>query len=355
MEKSEDWVVRDGNEMDQEKVLSLRKIVFGEMEVDKLDPKFWKWEFTEGADGKALIYIIEDGDRVVGHFADLPRRFFVNGEVVHGTVSIDLMVHPDYRRKGFFFRMGGYAAQCVQKENGHFMISFPIREETIDGFKKLGWNVISKLPVLVYPIRFQGILHRYLHSHFLSLILGGIARGLYSLVVRPNVGGKTGGIELEEVTQLDDQFNQFWQKALFHHPLMGVRDQPYLRWRYLQHPTRSYTLYRAMRGDEMVGYMILRKVDLLKFKSMVIVDLLALDNDILAALIRKGIEYSRNQGTDLLGFMLPKRHNYYQILRRMGFLPSLKTFLLMIYPIQEKKALLQSQNWYVNWGDTDVI
>ncbi len=42
MEKSQDWVVRDGNEMDQEKVLSLRKIVFGEMEVDKLDPKFWK-------------------------------------------------------------------------------------------------------------------------------------------------------------------------------------------------------------------------------------------------------------------------------------------------------------------------
>ena len=55
---------------------------------------------------------------------------------------------------------------------------------------------------------------------------------------------------------------------------MGVRDRTFLNWRYLKNPARTYTLYRALENGEMIGYLILRKVDLLQFNSAVIVDLL---------------------------------------------------------------------------------
>jgi GNAT superfamily N-acetyltransferase len=355
MEKSRNGIVREGDERDLKGILSLRKIVFGEMEKDKLDPRFWRWEFMEGPDGKAFIYIIEDEERVVGHFADIPRQFSVNGEAVLGTISVDLMVHPDFRRKGFFFNMGRYAAQYVQSQNGLFMASFPIRSETINGFKKLGWKVASKLPVLVYPIQFQGIIRRYLRSSFVSFLIGGIMRFFHSLIFSGRVGKGFEGIHIDQVAQLDDQFDQFCQKAPLLHPIMGVRNQIFFKWRYLQHPTRTYLIYRAMKGEEMRGYIVLRRVDLLKFNSVVIVDLLALDEDALTALVKKGIVYSQSQGVDLLGCMLPKGHDYEKILKRKGFLPSLKTFLLMVYPYDKGEQLLSSKNWYVNWGDTDVI
>jgi hypothetical protein len=82
---------------------------------------------------------------------------------------------------------------------------------------------------------------------------------------------------------------------------------------------------------------------------------LALDEAALSALVKRGIQHSRKEGADLLGFMVPQGHLYYKILRKMGFLPSFKKFLFMVYPNSDKEMILSPEKWYVNWGDTDVI
>ena len=349
------WKVRDGDDRDMKEILSLRGDVFGEMEKDKLDPRFWRWEFMEGPGGKALIYVVEEENKIVGHFSDLPRQFSLHGKVVCGTLSVDLMVHSDYRRKGIFQAMGKYAIQRVKSESGLFMMSYPIRQETIQGFKKIGWEEVVELPVLVYPIRFSGIVNRYLHFPPLSLFAGGVARFFYLLLYGIKKRKRIGAVEIEETDLLDDQFDGFWQKALSLYPMMGIRNRNYLTWRYLRHPTRNYTIFRAKKSGEMQGYIVLRKAELLNFNSAVIVDLLALDEVTLTALVEKGIKHSRQEGADLLGFMVPKMHLYYNILRGMGFLHSFKTFLLMIYSHEKEMGLFDPKAWYVNWGDTDVI
>jgi GNAT superfamily N-acetyltransferase len=350
-----DWKVRDGGEGDAERILSLRKLVFGDQEKDKLDPKFWKWEFLAGPDGKAFLYLAEDGERLAGHFADIPRCFSLRGEVVRGTLSLDLMVHPDYRRKGIFAEMGQYAARRVKAEKGLFMTAFPIRRETIGGLLKIGWEVVGPLPVLVYPLRFGGIVNRYLHSSPLSSLVGGIARLGYRLLWEHRGKETPQGIELEEVTQLDGSFDRFWERAKRLYPVMGIRDRAFLNWRYFLNPTRKYTLYRAREKGEMTGYLILRKVTLLQFNSSVIVDLLALDEKTMKGLVTRGIEQGLREGADLLGCMIPKGHPYHRMLRDLGFLPSFKTFLFMVYRLARERVPLAPEAWYVNWGDTDVI
>jgi len=349
------WKVRDGDEKDMEEILSLRKIVFGEMEKDKLDENFWKWEFEEGPDGKALIYIVEDGDKIIGHFADIPRLFSVQGETVLGTSSVDLMVHPDYRQKGIFDAMARFGVQQVKQRRGLFMMGFAIRRESISGLKKIGWREIDKLPVLVYPIRFRGILNRYLHFPLLSLLLGGGVRFIYLLLYGLRRKKKSEGIEIQEIDTFDESFDHFWQEVSSLYSVMGVRNRNYLTWRFLQHPTRNYTVYRAKKSGEMKGYMVMRKVDLLNFDSAVIVDLLALDEETLSALVEKGIQHSRQEGNDLLGMMVPQRHLYNKLLRRKGFVPSPKSFHLIIYPQSDREVLFSPESWYVNWGDNDVI
>jgi GNAT superfamily N-acetyltransferase len=355
MDEIRHWKVRDGNKMDMEGILSLRGVVFRQEEKDKLDPRFWGWEFLEGPDGQGWIYIVEDGSKIVGHFADIPRSFSVQGEPILGTLSLDLMVHPDYWRRGIFEALGRYGIERVRKENGRFLIAFPIRQETIHGLKKIGWKEVVKLPVLVYPIRFSGIINRYLHFPLLSLVAGGVVRFLYVLCYRLKRRNGMEKIEIEEMGSLDDQFDHFWQEALSLYPIIGVRNRNYLTWRYLQHPTRTYTIYRAKKSGEMKGYIVLRKVDLLNFNSAVIVDLLALDEVTLTALVERGIQHSRQKGTDLLAFMVPRGHPYDKILRKRGFLPSPKTFQFMVYFHSKREIFNSPENWYVNWGDTDVI
>ncbi len=349
------WKIRDGNEKDMEEILSLRRDAFGETEKDKLDPRFWQWEFMEGPDGRAFIYIVEDRNKMVGHFADIPRRFSVQGEVVLGTLSLDLMVHHDYWRKGIFQAMGKYGAQKVKQENGLLLTAFPIRLETILGLKKIGWKEVVKLPVLVYPIRFSGILNRYIHFPPLSFLAGEVARFFYLLFFGWKKRRELEEIEIERVDKLDDQFDGFWQKALSLFPIIGIRNRNYLTWRYLLHPTRNYTIYQAKQNGEMKGYIVLRKVELLTFNSSVIVDLLAMDEGTLLTLVERGIQHSRQEGADLLGFMVPQGHPYYKILRKKGFLRSPKIFQFMLYPHSDRKIFLSPEKWYVTWGDTDVI
>lgn len=349
------WKVRDGSKKDLKGILSLREMVFGEVERDKLEERFWRWEFEEGPEGQGFLYIAEDGERIIGHFADLPRRFSVQGKIVLGTLSLDLMVHPDYWRRGIFAAMGKYGAQRVKREQGLFMTAFPIRLETIQGLKKIGWKGVAKLPVLVYPIKFTGIVKRYLRFPPLSFLVGGVARLFYFILFGWRKKGKRNGVEVRKVNELDERFDLLWEKAISLHPIAGVRDRRYLTWRYLQHPTRTYEIYGAFEKEEIKGYIVLRKVDLLNFNSAVIVDLLALDEATLIALFEEGIQYSRQAGADLLGFMVPQNHLYYHIPRRRGFLPSFKTFLFMIYSHSDQEIFLSPEKWYVTWGDTDVI
>ena len=235
------------------------------------------------------------------------------------------------------------------------MTAYSIRVESLNSLLKTGWKEVVRLPVLVFPIRFYGIINHTLHLKLVSLLVAAVARCFYFFLFGWRKKKKRDGVEIKRVHELDEQFDLFWEKAISLYPIMGVRDRKYLNWRYLKHPTRNYAIYRAFWKEEMKGYIVLRKVELLDFNSSVIVDLLALDGEILHELVEKGIEHSMREGTDLLGFMVPRPHPYYQSLRRKGFLPSLKTFHFLVYSHGKEERLFDPKGWYVTWGDTDVI
>lgn len=355
MQRGQNWTTREGNEGDREGILSLRKVVFGETEKDKLDPRFWRWQIKENPDGIGWIYLVEDRDKIIGHLADLPKRFSVEGRLVLGTLTHDMMVHPDYRRKGVSTATARLGIRKVEKEKGQFMTAYSVRVESLNSLLKVGWKEVVELPVLVFPIRFQGIVNRYVHLKLMSLLIGGIARFFYSIHSGWRKKKKMSGVEIKRVGELDEQFDVFWEKAISLYPIMGVRDRNYLIWRYLQHPTRNYTIFRAMKNGEMKGYIVLRKVELLKLNSAVIVDLLALDDETVSELVAHGIEHTRREEADLLGFMVPKPHPYYRSLRKKGFLQSLKVFHFLVYSHWEEEILFNPKGWYLTWGDTDVI
>jgi len=354
-EEMQHWKVRDGNEKDREGIFSLRNLVFGDVEKDKLDPRFWDWQIKENPDGTGWIYLAEEGGEIIGHLADLPKGFQVQGKAVLGTLTHDMMVHPDYRRKGISAATAEYAIHRVEREKGLFMTAYSIREESLNSLLKAGWKEVMRLPILVFPIRFHGIVHRYLRVQSLSLLIGGVMRCFYFLLFELRRKRKTEGAAMERVYEWDETYDLFWERAKSVHPIMGNRSRSYLTWRYLRHPTREYVIYRALQKGEMKGYIVLRKVDLLKFNSAVIVDLLALDDHTLSELVETGIEHSRQEGADLLGFMVPKTHPYGRSLRREGFLPSSKAFHFLVYSYRNEPILFDPRKWYLTWGDTDVI
>lgn len=346
-------VIEEGGEREREAILNLRRIVFKEEEVDKQSAEFWNWQFLKNPDGEGLIYLLKKGDQVVGHFADTPKRFVVDGKEVLGTLSVDMMVHPEHRG-GMFFRLGQYAVDRTRSLGYAFLTCYPIRKQSIYCLQKIGWKGFFGLPVLVYPLRFSGILKRYLKLMPLAWLFGGMARILYTLGFKGRREDREKGVVIREMKEVDEAYDRFWEKASTLNPVMGVRDRRFITWRYLQHPTRAYTIYRAFREEKMEGYIILRKVDLLGFNSAVIVDLLAQDETVLKVLVDHSIDFGLTRGADLLGCIVPRPHRYYQVLREKGFIPSFKSFLFMVYA-HATAINLSPEGWYVTWGDSDVI
>jgi hypothetical protein len=162
-----------------------------------------------------------------------------------------MMVHPDYRRKGISAATAEYAIQRVEREKGMFMTAYSIREESLNSLLKVGWKEVMRLPILVFPIRFHGIVNRYLHFQFLSLLIGGVMRFFYFFLFRlrkKNRRSRDG-----RVYEWDETYDLFWEGKTVH-PIVEISRTVDLALSSASY--REYVIYRALQKGEMKGYIV---------------------------------------------------------------------------------------------------
>lgn len=133
--------LREGTQRDRDAILALRRRAFPDVDVEKQQPAFWDWQFRDGR-----MFVAEDGERVVGHFGFVPRRFTI-GDALLG---VDAMVDPDARRGGVFTRLAQFAIARVRNDVP-FAIAWQIRPAVLEGMLRAGWRAILSAPVLLRP------------------------------------------------------------------------------------------------------------------------------------------------------------------------------------------------------------
>lgn len=133
--------MREASAADREAILALRRRAFPDDDREKQEPAFWDWEFRSGR-----MFIALDGDRVIGHFGFVPRRFTI-GDALLG---VDAMVDPDARRGGVFTRLARFAIDGVRNDVP-FVIAWQIRHAVLEGMLRAGWRAILSAPVLLRP------------------------------------------------------------------------------------------------------------------------------------------------------------------------------------------------------------
>ena len=142
---------------------------------------------------------------------------------------------------------------------------------------------------------------------------------------------------------------------------MGIRDRRYLNWRYTTHPYHSYRVLAAEQNNGIVGYIVARTAKLLGLNSGIIVDLLAHPDFMGCAdsLLRAAIaSFERDTQLDLVAAMMTKRGSYTTALQRHGFIRTPQVFWFILHLDDQRTPqgpLTSEENWYLTWGDTDVI
>jgi GNAT superfamily N-acetyltransferase len=291
---------REATAADRAAILGLRARCFGDVDPEKLEPRFWDWEFA-----RARLFVGETSDGAPAtHLAllDLPHR--LDGRVVPGALAVDAMTSPDARGQGAFTGVVRYATAA----SAHTVATaYQIRGAVLGAMLRGGWTPAARVPVLVRP----------------------------ALTLRR-----------ETAVEVADRTDVEWMSELATADGCVGRTPDFLTWRFFDNPSWRYRI-SIVHGE---AYLVTRLTRLKGFDTLAIVDLAFRDRKAARALLRNAIAHARAQSCTVLAALVSRAHPAFPMLLRAGFLPGPHWFRLLVHPPEHA-----ARTWRVMWADTDHL
>jgi hypothetical protein len=121
-----------------------------------------------------------------------------------------------------------------------------------------------------------------------------------------------------EVHRFSADFDQFYRRVSQSLAFSLDKTAQWMNWRFIDRPGSPYTVYAAMTGDDMSGYVILKRwQDADGYRKAHIIDLHALDDATLADLIAAAESYAAN--CQELNLWSVQGYPYRGVLESIGF------------------------------------
>ena len=362
---SKTWRARRYEAGDEEEILALRRLVFSEGEEARNSESYWRWEYVDSPAGPATIWLAVADGRVVGHYAVRPVRMQCDGEALAGSVSLDAMTHPDFRRESIFATLGRETYKDVERAGLDLTYIWP-REISMRGtIAKFDWVYMCTLRVVVKPLNLASVVDRVVPNRALAWPakgLGGVlTRRLNKAAeISPHEEG-----QIRWIDRFDGRMDLFWERVSARHRIATVRDSVYLNWRYFHNPGRQYEAVVGETNGSVLGYVVFRCMEHSGLRGGMIVDLGSLPGHggMLAALLSQVEQVFRERQMDLMACLINGDQEYAGILRRQGFrrLPFRLGFKEWYFGCRlnsqglDREFFLRPAHWFLTFGDTDVI
>ena len=349
------WEIRSFRPGDEPAVSRLFRTVFGRTVAEG----YWEWKLRAFSGADENEWIAEADGEIVGHYAVTPVRFKVGDRraiVPHGC---DAMTHPAYRRQGILTALGQRANEVWQRAGAPFQIGFhyggwgSVREG-------LGWRALIRLVWVKHWIRpfasaagklgipgapawiwADRLFHRFVG-------LGHHGSG---------ASADDGGIRLERISHADERLDRLWERLSPNYGVLAVRDQAWVRWRYLEMPGALHQVILATYGDEPVGYVALRVVPEAATARATIVDLFVAPGDVVAAnaLLARAIASAYESGAGSLAALAAPESPVFRRLTQAGFWRARHGYDFSIVPYTSPDPVPPGRDWLVTGAEGDVI
>ncbi len=318
-------------------------------------PDYFRWQFEQSPykrDEGSQIWIYRKDGRVYGQQAGLPVLLKVGDQYYRGSWAIDLMVAPAFRLRG----VGAVLSETYVADND-VTIGIGITDDAFRAFRRAGWLDLGEVPLFVRPLDAVEMLKtrwRPIAGRFIGAVINA---GLRCLAWGWRLRSMAVRIRLKEIDRFDERMDELWHLVSPHYAIIAQRDCGYLNWRYVDHPQKNrYRRFLLSRGDELLGYAVLRLGRRHDVSAGYVVDFLCAPKHIgtlfgacLPVLRRWGaaVAYCSCSGVEAQG-----------CLKWLGFKRRRSGAHMMVRTdsIDEQSAQLISRrdNWFVTAGDSDT-
>lgn len=336
----------------------------------KANQECWEWlnELNPNIEpDRPVTFVLEDEGQIIGAVTLAPAKLMIKGKIYKCHWSMDLMVHPE-RRGG----LTGYrlVKEVIQRSASYIGTGLPIRKTVplwLRAGSKVGVDEVGAFGPLVLPCDCRYVLR---HKTLNPLVTGPL-----NLAFKPALAcyrwfraigaPRNGKIRTRSIDRFDERITRFFERVGPEYPIIVVRDEAYLNWRYTTNPSRSYVkLIAEDEEGDIRGYIVFRaNVIDTGIREGLLVDYLVRRGDeaVMRLLLKEAVRYFRQKRCDVIKTLelhMPDIRSYFL---RMGFLVHpVKPYYLIFYneicPDLPKSFFADQRNWYItrNFADQEI-
>jgi len=330
--------IRKYQERDEEGFQRLDNLV-EEHPWNRRDLANWKWKFKgkNPAGDPLMIYAANDSE-IVGHFAAIPMKYWIDGESVIGSHSAAMMIDPKWQNRGLIKFVADKLIQELEIQGIPFTYGYPNENAYELHIKLLSYEEIAK----------QQFYIKFIDSNN---------------VEKENFG--SGGLTWEKIHKFGAETNDLWEKSKNEYKVIVERKSDYLNWRYLDRPDVPYHIYGVFNGNRLEGYCVLKLYKEEKTLRGHFIDLFTSQNNNVCAsiLIRQGLQFFKKmqasevtvwmQGCSFMRDLLLENGFSEGGFSGAGWDGSTRPMVCRFNCEKEKyQAKLVEKDWYFTMGDT---
>lgn len=332
-------------------------------ENDIANADFLQHQYFENPAGDALMDLAwdEDNSALAGQYVVWPMRFLVGKEEIICAHSLNTLTRKQYRGQGIFTGLAEKTYTRAQKLGYKFCYGTPNPNSHPGFLRKLKFQDIVAVPLFLRPLKPSAAVK----DLFGSSLLGAMASpsNLLFRVKRPTVQSEYQIVQLtHENLELVDAF---WRSVAGKYPIMNIRDQQFVSFRYLDMPRRTYHPFFILKNGVPVAWAVGRVMEVAGMQCGMLADFLFVDGEQDAAnlLISYMLWHLKENGASVAGSLMLQHTQEAKLLKKKGFFRCPKKMEPQPFPLIirafdkkfEEKGILQAENWFFTMGDYDVI
>lgn len=207
----------------------------------------WKLDFPENR--VPNVFVAEHQDRIIFHYAGIPRQFVGPNGPCQAMISVDTMTHPEYRRRGLLTQVGQYTYRAWAEAKVQFVLGLP-NQQWGSRTRALGWQPAGDFKTLIADLNpVQTLLKRWAWGPKAGLNLGKLFAKVFI---------ESRHFQVEPLTEPDDRLDGLWHRLAPDNGWAGRRDNTWISHRYLDAPL-PYQVWVAKKGPQWLGYAVYRR------------------------------------------------------------------------------------------------
>ena len=311
---------------------------------------FWNWHFLETPYSNIEnlpIWIARAGDRIGGQLAATPVKINVGGEQTDAIWILDLIVAPEFRRRGLAKKLIRAAEEFCP-----LVLGINTKEQfSTQLLEGLGYKIILNIP------RF----HKFLFAGNDIREIANLKplREMVNTAFAPFRPRFKENKNIRVVEKFDATFDDLWAEAETEWTCAVRRDKEFLEWQFIKQPAKKYDIIGYYEGEKLLGYVVLyfRKPDANGvIRKASIADICyhpKNSTEIIDALLRESLRRAveRRVGglvTDVLDDLIEAR------LGKLGFWRVKSPLQFLLKSTEKQDLLYNPKNWLLTRGDSDT-